>query len=574
VPANFTSPPGSDKPWTFAAGAGPNGSNALRSGLVPGDDSKASWVATSIRTVMPGTVSFDYRVDSEACTPSPCGDFLQFFLDGTSLLAVNGLHSTFSSASFPIPAGSHTLSWAYQKDQNASAGSDAAWIAALSVTGVDAAQWSTVATTSPGATSAPWQIPAQPTHSAGIRVCQDTGSACGAAAASASPGLFTITLVLIQPDSLGLTEGGASGSYSVSLLSAPASPVTINLSADPQLSVSPSSLVFTAANVPQSVSVSAPDDHVAQPSPNTVFVQHTASSADPLYSGAPVDPVPVTIAEADHASVVVNDGGGINLARGGGPGAYTVALTSKPLSPVTVGIFPDPALAVAPTSLTFDAGNWSVPQAVLVGLAPGGSPVDRSVVVANAPTSADPAYNGIAAAPARVHIAAVAASGYWLIASDGGIFSFGAARFFGSTGSVHLNKPIVAAMASPTGGGYWLVASDGGIFAFGDAHFYGSTGSINLNKPIVAAMASATGAGYWLVASDGGIFSFGDAQFFGSTGAIHLNQPIVAAIVTPSGAGYWLVARDGGIFGFGDGAFFGSTGSIHLNQPIVAALPR
>ena len=30
--------------------------------------------------------------------------------------------------------------------------------------------------------------------------------------------------------------------------------------------------------------------------------------------------------------------------------------------------------------------------------------------------------------------------------------------------------------ATPDGKGYWLVASDGGIFAFGDAPFYGSTG--------------------------------------------------------------------------------------------------
>jgi len=33
--------------------------------------------------------------------------------------------------------------------------------------------------------------------------------------------------------------------------------------------------------------------------------------------------------------------------------------------------------------------------------------------------------------------------------------------------------------------GYWLVASDGGIFTFGDAQFYGSTGALTLNKPIV-----------------------------------------------------------------------------------------
>ena len=40
--------------------------------------------------------------------------------------------------------------------------------------------------------------------------------------------------------------------------------------------------------------------------------------------------------------------------------------------------------------------------------------------------------------------------------------------------------------ASPGGKGYWLVGSDGGIFAYGDAQFYGSTGSLHLNAPIVA----------------------------------------------------------------------------------------
>ncbi len=39
---------------------------------------------------------------------------------------------------------------------------------------------------------------------------------------------------------------------------------------------------------------------------------------------------------------------------------------------------------------------------------------------------------------------------------------------------------------TPTGAGYWLVATDGGIFSFGDAQFYGSTGSIHLNRPITA----------------------------------------------------------------------------------------
>jgi hypothetical protein len=77
------------------------------------------------------------------------------------------------------------------------------------------------------------------------------------------------------------------------------------------------------------------------------------------------------------------------------------------------------------------------------------------------------------------------------------------------------------------GKGYWLVASDGGVFAYGDAGFYGSTGALTLNKPIVGMATTQDGKGYWLVASDGGVFAYGDAGFYGSTGALTLNKPIV-----------------------------------------------
>ena len=38
---------------------------------------------------------------------------------------------------------------------------------------------------------------------------------------------------------------------------------------------------------------------------------------------------------------------------------------------------------------------------------------------------------------------------------------------------------------TPPGAGYWFVAADGGIFSYGDARFFGSTGSLHLNQPIV-----------------------------------------------------------------------------------------
>jgi hypothetical protein len=162
---------------------------------------------------------------------------------------------------------------------------------------------------------------------------------------------------------------------------------------------------------------------------------------------------------------------------------------------------------------------------------------------------------------------------YWLVATDGGIFAFGGAQFYGSTGNLVLNKPIVGMAPTADKQGYWMVASDGGIFSYGDAQFYGSTGNIVLNKPVVGMAATPDGKGYWLVATDGGIFSYGDAQFHGSTGNIRLNKPVVGMAATPDGGGYWLVASDGGIFAFGDAAFWGSTGNLVLNKPVIGMLP-
>ncbi|HEY5108097.1 MAG TPA: PQQ-binding-like beta-propeller repeat protein, partial [Acidimicrobiales bacterium] len=166
---------------------------------------------------------------------------------------------------------------------------------------------------------------------------------------------------------------------------------------------------------------------------------------------------------------------------------------------------------------------------------------------------------------------APATPGYWLAASDGGIFTFGDAAFWGSTGALSLARPIVGLAATPDRRGYWLVASDGGVFSYGDAGFYGSTGALHLNRPIVGMAPTPDGHGYWLAAADGGVFAFGDAAFAGSTGGMSLNAPVVGIDAGPDARGYRLVASDGGIFAFGSAPFSGSTGSLHLVRPIVGA---
>ena len=163
--------------------------------------------------------------------------------------------------------------------------------------------------------------------------------------------------------------------------------------------------------------------------------------------------------------------------------------------------------------------------------------------------------------------------GYWLVGSDGGIFNFGSAGFHGSTGSMHLQRPVVG--ITPTGdrNGYWLVASDGGIFAFGDAGFFGSipgaglhpagSGLPNsLNAPIVGMVPSSDGGGYFMVASDGGVFAFGDAKFAGSCPGIGgCNGAAVAVMPDATGNGYWVVTSSGSVYPFGDAVDYGAPGS-------------
>jgi hypothetical protein len=52
--------------------------------------------------------------------------------------------------------------------------------------------------------------------------------------------------------------------------------------------------------------------------------------------------------------------------------------------------------------------------------------------------------------------------------------------------------------ATPGGHGYWLVAADGGVFTFGDAAFYGSEGGTPPSNPVVGMAATQAGHGYWL----------------------------------------------------------------------------
>ena len=186
-----------------------------------------------------------------------------------------------------------------------------------------------------------------------------------------------------------------------------------------------------------------------------------------------------------------------------------------------------------------------------------------------------------------------ACAGYWVATRSGGVTAIGAAPWLGDLSKHRLNAPIVGVAATADHRGYYLLGADGGIFTFGDARFCGSTGGDHLALPLRPWPSPPTGTatgwsppteasstsvmppstappatcdstsrssgmsadtqtgGYWLVASDGGMLSF-HAPFYGSTGGRRLDAPVVGMSPQPDGHGYRLVAADGGVFDFGE----------------------
>jgi len=148
-----------------------------------------------------------------------------------------------------------------------------------------------------------------------------------------------------------------------------------------------------------------------------------------------------------------------------------------------------------------------------------------------------------------------------------------------------LNRPIVDARLTTSKGGYWLLAEDGGVFSFGDAVFAGSVPEKPLNEwvneEIISMAPDKDGNGYVVVAKSGKAWWFNHAVRQQLADVLHaafgtrtLNAPI-AAVMARNCGGYIMVANDGGVFAtpFSDCSFQGSLGANPPNTDIIALTP-
>ena len=211
-------------------------------------------------------------------------------------------------------------------------------------------------------------------------------------------------------------------------------------------------------------------------------------------------------------------------------------------------------------------------------------------------------------------------TGYYLVGSDGGVFSFGSTSYEGSLPGLGIAvNDIVGLVPSSDDRGYFLVGRDGGVFAFGDATFEGSlrvwastwttssalrrprtTRAIGSSRATDMSTASAMprtwpvltaspvsgftwytsitstpdGQGYWVINDWGQVFTAGDARWLGNL-PTPTQPPIISIVSSGDGNGYWLIGSNGAVEPQGDATWHGSLPTLGVTPslPIVGAVP-
>lgn len=210
-------------------------------------------------------------------------------------------------------------------------------------------------------------------------VSGSTSSADSAYAGLAVPVVHLINqesdaaVITVTPTSgLVTTESGGTDSFNVLLSSKPTSAVTIPVSSSDVTAGVPSvsQLVFTPDNWNQiqTVTVTGVSDHVISGSRTYKIILGAAVTADASYSGMKPSDVSILNVNTDVAGVTVTPTSGLVTTEAGGTASFTMALTSKPSSNVTIALASDDTSHGVPnvSQVVFTPANWNVAQTVTV----------------------------------------------------------------------------------------------------------------------------------------------------------------------------------------------------------------
>lgn len=135
--------------------------------------------------------------------------------------------------------------------------------------------------------------------------------------------------------------------------------------------------------------------------------------------------------------------------------------------------------------------------------------------------------------------------GLWVVDEAGAVWTAGDAKPYGDVQKKRYeNNQPVGIFSSATGHGYTILLQEGGVHTFGDARYFGHGGTHGEDAVGIAPSYTPAGGvdGYWIVNAKGRVTAFGDAPHLGnaSSGAL------VTGIATlPGRRGYLIVRRDG-----------------------------
>ena len=107
--------------------------------------------------------------------------------------------------------------------------------------------------------------------------------------------------------------------------------------------------------------------------------------------------------------------------------------------------------------------------------------------------------------------------GLYIVGSGGWVESVkGDLPYYGSLSRVKLNAPIVGGAITSQCDGYWLLGADGGIFTFGSARFHGSLSGVISGNSARSILPLPDGSGYWILTRSGKIYALGNCAYLGS----------------------------------------------------------
>ncbi|MFN8528669.1 MAG: proprotein convertase P-domain-containing protein [Anaerolineae bacterium] len=229
--------------------------------------------------------------------------------------------------------------------------------------------------------------------------------------------------VYLSTNTVNVSESGATGSFTITLGTAPTAPVTIGLvltNGAPNgatIVSSLPSLTLAAGDIgPVTVTLGALDDSVQEALTHTDTLTVSVGSTDPLYnglgaafnggSGANSNEVTVSITDNDIAGVhFTQSAGSTQVSESGITDTFTVVLNTAPTADVTLTLTPDAQCelnasgASTPVTLTFTSLNWNSAQIITVSAiddATAEATPHPCTITLGASSSADANYNGAA----------------------------------------------------------------------------------------------------------------------------------------------------------------------------------